>query len=261
MNGIERLRTVEAVIIAHQNFGEADRLVTLFTREAGKIRGMAKGVRKMNSRKAAYLEPFMHSKVSLAKGSTFWIITQADAVKQFAGISDSLEKTGMAAYVLELADRFTVEEDPAPQLFRLIVQTLERINTADNSFNALFFFEMRVLDHAGFRPDLQSCVGCKKAIVAQDQYFSTSQGGAVCPQCGVLYQNVRKISLDALRYLRHFQRSTFTDVAGVSIPETIQDEISVLMSAYLSSIIERRLNTPDFIRQVSHSANADHTVQ
>jgi DNA repair protein RecO (recombination protein O) len=261
MRHSDRLRTVEAVIISHQNFGEADRLVTLFSREAGKVRGMAKGVRKMGSRKAAYLEPFMHSKVGLAKGKTFWIITQADAIRQFSSISESLEKTGLAGYVMELADRFTIEEDAAPRLFRLIVETLQRIDSHADAFNAILFFELRILDHTGFRPDLTNCVGCAKVITARDQFFSTTQGGVVCPACSGLYQQMRQVSLDALRYLRHFQRSGYGDLADVVVPKEVQDEIAALMSAYLSSIIERRLNAPEFMRQVAHAANNNHHVK
>ena len=261
MKPAERIQTVEAVIISHKDFGEADRLVTLFSREAGKIRGMAKGVRKMGSRKAAYLEPFMHSKVVLARGKTFWILTQADGIKQYISIPESLEKTGRAAYVVELVERFTVEEEPSPQLFRLIIETLDRIDVDDDAFNSTLFFELRILDHAGFRPDLTDCVGCGRAITAQDQFFSAEQGGVVCPRCGGLYQQVHRVSQDALRYLRHFQRNTYSALSGIDVPQAVRQEILSVMGDYLSSIVERRLNAPEFMRQITHSENNNHNVQ
>jgi DNA repair protein RecO (recombination protein O) len=261
MKTAERIRTVEAVIISHKDFGEADRLVTLFSREAGKIRGMAKGVRKMGSRKAAYLEPFMHSKVVLAKGKTFWILTQADGIKQYRSIPESLEKTGRAAFVVELADRFTVEEEPSPQIFSLILDTLNRIDEDDDTFTSTLFFEMRILDHAGFRPDLTDCVGCGRAITAQDQFFSAEQGGVVCPRCGGLYQFVSRVSMDALRYMRHFQRNAYSALDGIDVPQAVRQEILSLMGDYLSRIVERRLNAPEFMRQIAHSENENHNVQ
>ena len=239
----DRLRTVEAVIISHKNFGEADRLVTFFSKEMGKIRGLAKGVRKMGSRKAAYLEPFMHSKISLAKGKTFWIITQADAVKQYPALSESLEKTGIASYVMELSDRFTLEEESASELFRLIDHTLQRIASDRDAFTPMLYFELHILDYAGFRPDLTDCVSCGETIIAQDQNFSAAQGGAVCPQCGTSDPRVQKISLDALRYLRHYQRSSYSAIAHLTVPKPLQSEISKLVNAYISSIVERRERT------------------
>jgi DNA repair protein RecO (recombination protein O) len=261
MKPAEHIRTVEAVIISHKDFGEADRLVTLFSREVGKIRGMAKGVRKMGSRKAAYLEPFMHSRVVLAKGKTFWILTQADGIKQYVSIPESLEKTGRAAYVVELAERFTVEEEPSPQLFNLIIDTLDRIDASADTFAPTLFFELCILDHAGFRPDLTDCVGCGRAITAQDQFFAAEQGGVVCPRCGGLYQHMRRISMDALRYLRHFQRNDFSALMGIDVPQVVRQEILSVMGDYLSRIVERRLNAPEFMRQIAHSGNENHNVK
>lgn len=261
MKPSERLRTVEAVIISHRDFGEADRLVNLFSLEGGKIRALAKGVRKIRSRKAAYLEPFMHSKVVLARGKTFWIITQADAIHSNLAIRDSLVKTGQSAYVMELADRLSIEEDPAPAVFRLLVNTLKRINEGGEAFVILRFFELCLLDQAGFRPDLTDCVNCGKKITARDQYFSVAQGGVLCPACGKLQDHMRKVSVNTLRFLRHFQRSAFSDIADVSVPSAVQAEMTVLMDGYISSIVERKLNAPDFIKQVNRLAVDDRRVK
>lgn len=257
----ERLRTVEAVIISHKDFSEADRLVILFSLESGKIRALAKGVRKIRSRKAAYLEPFMHSKVVLARGKTFWIVTQADAIHNNLAIRDSLIKTAQAAYVMELTDRFSIEEEPDPAVFRLLVNTLNRIDEDKDAYNALRFFELRLLDRAGFRPDLTDCVGCGKKITAQDQYFSMMQGGVLCPACGKLHNHARKVSVNALRFIRYFQRSVFSDIVDVSVPSAVQAEISALMNSYISSIMERKLNVPDFLKQVNRMAADDRHVK
>jgi DNA repair protein RecO (recombination protein O) len=261
MKPSERLRTVKAVIISHKDFGEADRLVILFSLEGGKIRALAKGARKIRSRKAAYLEPFMHSKIVLARGKTFWIITQADAIHNNLAIRDSLEKTGQAAYVMELTDRLSIEEEPAPAVFRLLVNTLNRINEGGDAFNALRFFELRLLDQAGFRPDLTDCVDCRRKITAQDQYFSAVQGGVLCPACGKPHSHARKVSMNVLRFLRHFQRSVFSDIADVSVPSAVQAEMVSLMNSYISSIIERKLNAPDFIKQVNRLTEDDRQVK
>jgi DNA repair protein RecO (recombination protein O) len=251
MKPSERLQTVEAVIISHKEFGEADRLVNLFSLESGKIRALAKGVRKIHSRKAAYLEPFMHSKVVLARGKTFWIITQADAIFNNPAIRDSLSKTAQAAYVMELADRFSIEEEPERAIFHLLVDTLKRINDHPDAFNALRFFELRILDQAGFRPDLTNCVDCGLEITAQDQYFSGEQGGVLCPVCGGLHNRVRKVSMNTLRYMRHFQRSAYPELAQLSVPSEVQGEMTALMNSYLSGVVERKLNAPDFLKQVN----------
>jgi DNA repair protein RecO (recombination protein O) len=105
MPAIDRIRKVTAIVIAHAEYGEADRFVRIFTLENGKLNTLAKGVRKIQSRKAAHLEPFTHSALVLARGQSFWIITQAETLNAFTGIHDDLKKTTDAAYVLELVDK------------------------------------------------------------------------------------------------------------------------------------------------------------
>ena len=101
----------EALVIRHTNFGEADRILTLYSREKGKIRVVAKGVRKLKSRKAGHLEPFTRVQLQLAKGRDLPIVTQAETIEAYLNIRNSLETTAQAAYVLEILDRFTFDEE------------------------------------------------------------------------------------------------------------------------------------------------------
>ena len=110
MPSSERTLRTEVVVLRHTDWGEADRLLVLFSREAGKLRAVAKGVRKLHSRKAGHLEPFTRVKLLLARGRDFWIVTQAETVDAYLPIREDLVRTAYAAYVIELLDRFTYEE-------------------------------------------------------------------------------------------------------------------------------------------------------
>ena len=122
----ERTLRVEAIILQHSDWGEADRILRLFTREQGKLRAIAKGARKMKSRKAGHLEPFMRSKLMLAKGRDMWIVTQAEVIDPYTSLRENLELTARAAYVIELLDRLTYEEGQNWQLYDLVTKTLTR---------------------------------------------------------------------------------------------------------------------------------------
>src|SRR5215217_8618568 len=102
---------VEAVVLRHVDYGETDRMLTLYTRQLGKTRALAKGARKIASRKAGHLEPFTHVKLQLAKGRDMLILTQADTVDAYQPLREDLILTSQAAYVLELLDRFTYQDD------------------------------------------------------------------------------------------------------------------------------------------------------
>jgi len=253
MQTSERIRKVEAVIISHKDFGEADRVLRLFSLEHGKLSAIAKGARKIRSRKAAHIEPFTYAALVLAKGQSFWIITQADTKASYPGIREDLRKTARAAYILELADQLTGDEQPEPAIFHLITGTLQRIDAVEDPFNAVLNFELRMLDYSGFRPDFFHCAGCHKEIQPQDQFFSVRQGGVLCPECGKLEASPIPVSRNTLRHLRHFQRSPYSKLAEIKVDEKTGIEIYRVISPYISYVTERKLNSPEFLKQINHS--------
>jgi hypothetical protein len=125
----QRSQRVEAIVLRHSDWGEADRMLGLFTRELGKVRAVAKGARKARSRKAGHLEPFTRVSLLLARGRDAWIVTQAEAVEPHLALREDLVRVGYAAYVVELLDRFTYEEGENVALYRLLTETLQRLDT------------------------------------------------------------------------------------------------------------------------------------
>lgn len=240
-----------AVVLRHTDWGEADRLLTLYTRDQGIVRALAKGARKVTSRKAGHLQPFTHITVQLAKGRDLLIVTQVETVNAFLPLHDDLVKTGYAAYVVELLLRFSYEEEGAdPSIFRLLVDTLDRIEKEEDAWMATRYYEVRLLDAVGFRPQLFECVNCGREIMAEDQFFSFTSGGVICPRCGEGIPNLTKISLEALKYLRHFQRSSYKEASRARPGPDVQKEAEMLMQGYFTHLLERTLNTPGFIRKI-----------
>ncbi|KAF0110905.1 MAG: DNA repair protein RecO [Chloroflexi bacterium] len=248
----ERSLRVDAVVLRHMDWGEADRLLTIFTREHGKLRVIAKGVRKMKSRKAGHLEPFSHSTLMLAKGHDLWIVTDAETIDAFTRLRENLQLMTHAAYVIELVDRFTYEEGQNWQLYKLVVDTLTRLTETEDTFIPTRYYEMRLLDLLGFRPMLFECAACRKGIIAEDQFFSAEHGGALCPNCGARADCSRLISMDALRFLRHFQRSSYTESLKADPSKITRAEMEGLMNHYLTYLLERKLNTPEFLKQIQN---------
>ncbi len=245
-----RSHRVEAIVLRHTDWGEADRLLWLFTREQGKIQAVAKGVRKPRSRKAGHLEPFTRVELLLAQGRDLPIITQAEARDAFLALREDLVRVGYAAYVIELLDRFTYEEGENIGLYRLLSETLGRINKEQDPAFAVRFYELRLLDLVGFRPQLLQCVGCGTEIRPEDQFFSFEKGGVICPGCRAKEPGARPVSLAALRILRHFQRSNYADAQRARLSSAVDSELEILMGNYLTYLLERGLNTPEFLRQV-----------
>jgi len=241
---------VEAIVLRHSNWGEADRLLTMFTLDLGKLRAIAKGVRKPRSRKAGHLEPFTRVSLLLARGRDMMIITQAETIAAYTPLHEDLLRSTYAAYVVELLDRFTYEEGENQALYRLLADTLERLSSSDAPDLALRYYEVRLLDLVGFRPQLFTCVSCEEQIQPENQYFSAELGGVVCPTCGKRIPAVRPVSMSALKYLRHFQRSNFKEASRATLTSVLNREMENLMQHYLTYLLERGLNTPSFLRRI-----------
>jgi len=241
---------VEAVVLRHSDWGEADRLLVLFTREMGKLRVIAKGARKIRSRKAGHLEPFTRVVLMLARSHDLPIVTQAETVEAYSSLHEDLVKTGYAAYVIELLDRFTAEQGEHPSLYHLLVDTLERLVTEPSLWQVVRYYEIQLLDELGFRPELFNCVSCREDIQPQDQFFSAEVGGVLCPRCGASRPGAWAVSMDALKYFRHFQRSTYPQASRARPTPAAQSELEALLQHYLTYLLERSLNTPAFIREI-----------
>ena len=249
MPGRERSFRVEAIVLRHINWGEADRILTLFSLEMGKLRALAKGVRKPRSRKAGHLEPFTRASLQLARARDLPIITQAETLDAHMPLREELLMPTYAALVVELLDRFTYEEGENRGLYRLMANTLSRLSAGHNPDLVIHFYELRLLDLVGFRPHLFHCANCGREIQAQDQFFSPEHGGVLCPDCGRGILGVRPVSMNALKYMRHFQRSSYAEAFKAVIPAPIYREIENLMQDYITYYLERNLNTPSFLRR------------
>lgn len=250
MSGRQRVYRTEAIVLRRMNLGEADRLLTLFSPDCGKLRVVAKGVRRPGSRKAGHLEPFTQAELMLARGRELDIVTQAESLNLYSGIQQDLERLGQAAYMVELLDRFTVEEGESRALYQLLAEALGLLASGAPSEALVRYFELRMLDLVGYRPELFRCLGCGDEIRPQDQFFSASLGGVLCPTCGQGHESAQAITLQALKVLRHYQRSPLKAALAPSVSPKVHAELERLMLSYLTFQLERDLNAPAFLDNV-----------
>jgi DNA repair protein RecO (recombination protein O) len=172
-------------------------------------------------------------------------------VDAYQPLREDLILTSHASYVMELLDRFTYEDSSENlAIFRLLTETLSRLASKSDPWLVIRYSETRLLDHLGCRPQLFECANCGREIKAEDQYFSFSAGGVICPRCGQGLPNLRAISIEALKYLRHFQRSSYAEVTRARPGLDIQQETEALMQGYFTYLLERELNTPGFLKKI-----------
>jgi DNA repair protein RecO (recombination protein O) len=250
----DRTFRTEAVVIRRSDFGEADRLLTLFSQDRGKIRAIAKGARKPQSRKTGHVELFMRSKFLIAEGRNLDIATQAEMVESYARLRDDLVRATYASYAVELLDRFTVDDDPHRDIYELVTTTLGTLAGSDDLLLAARYYELRLLSLTGFQPRLFNCVSCGEPIQEQDQLFSPDLGGLLCPGCEGADPRAAPISAVAVKVMRYLQTRSWETVGQLRLRPAVLHEIERVMYDYLTHILERNLKSVDFLHRLRREA-------
>jgi DNA repair protein RecO (recombination protein O) len=242
---------LKGFIIKRRNFGEADRLLTLFTDKKGKVRAVARGSRKILSRIAGHVEPFCLTDFVLAEGRNLDIVTQAQTIKCYLEIRKDLSKSSVAYYIAELVDELTQENDQHKDIFDLIEEVLESLNH-NNDELLLRYFEINLVDRLGFRPETQRCVNCDKKLILEDNYFSPKMGGILCPKCRVSDLMSLKISPQAIKILRLFLSRDISVVSKLKINKKLQKELNKIIDIYLKYIAQKEMKSKKFVQLVNN---------
>ena len=237
----------QAIVLRTQKLGEADRIITLFTREHGRIKAVAKGVRRTKSRWGARLEPTSHVDLQLYTGKSLDTVTQAVSIEHFGDrLSEDYQKWTIASAILEAAERFTTHEhEPALQQSLLLVGALKALayETYDSSL-ILDAFLLRSLAVAGYAPSLMNCSVCD--LPGPHRYFSLVGGGSVCDTC-----RPSAAATPAPETLALMQQLLSSDWEQAVISELRhQREASGLIAAYLQWHLERGLRSLPLVERM-----------
>jgi len=249
-----RLYKTEAIVLRSMDLGEADRVLTVLTPRLGKLRVIAKGIRRPRSRLGGGLEPFSDVHLVLAIGRTFDVVTQVALEDPHLGLRNDLHSTAAAWYLVELADRFCEGSADSHDAFLLLAQGLAALDAAPEEVSREViarWFELHLLDAMGFRPELGRCLECGAEIGPAGNGFSAVAGGVLGPECLHGALNARPIEPDALKVLRHLQRSGLGEVLRLRLPAATAREVERLLHATVSAVLERELRSRDFFEEVA----------
>ena len=247
-------------MIRHRRFGDSDRIVTLLTPARGKIDAIAKGALRPRSRLAGHLEPLTHAEVLLAHGRNLDIITQAQTLEGFATIRDDLDRLSLALYLLELADRFTVEHAEADAVYRLLLVALLRLARGDGEQLVARSFELGLLDATGFRPEWRDCAACGEPVSPDALAWSPLAGGVICMACRGSHPEAGPIDESVLKVLRYIQQEPYEEAARVRLTPELASGLERVMHELMRAMAERDLGSARFlseVRQTPRTSAAD----
>ncbi len=234
-----RLYRDDAVVLRVQKLGEADRIVTLLTRRHGRVRAVAKGVRKTMSRFGARLEPFGHVDVQLAEGRSLHIVSQVEGIALHGGISGDYARYTAASAIAETAERLTsIEREPSLRLFLLTLGAMRAL-AADEHPSGLVLdaYLLRAMGVAGWAPALTGCAVC--GVPGPHGGFSVPAGGAVCQRCRP--PGAANPAPATLLLMSALLRGSW--VAAEETEPGVRREASGLVAAHLQWHLERELRS------------------
>jgi DNA repair protein RecO (recombination protein O) len=249
-----RTYQTEAIIIKRIKLGEADRILTLYTPELGKLKAVAKGTRRPQSKLGGHVELLTHSRLMLARGRNLDIITQAQTIDNFLPIKDDLERLSRGLYIAELVDSFTGEHIEDRRLFDLLLETLQQLSQTEDCEPVLRYFELHLLDHLGYRPQLQQCTECNSILKPEANFFSPNRGGVLCHDCGFHEPIASPLSLNALKVLRLWQNCDYASALRVKISPQLAAELEQVMREYIKYLLERQLKSTGWLDKLKGTA-------
>ncbi len=232
----------EAIIVKKTKLGEADRILTLFTPQLGKIQAVAKGVRRPRSKMSGHLELLTHSLISLARGKNIDTVTGTQTINSFLSLKSDLKLTSYALYATELVNQFGAENLENQPLFELLLQTLQRLQLGGNSELVLRYFELHLLNETGYRPQLEHCVSCRSTLKETTNSFCPGAGGMLCPACQQ-DQLSYPLSANAQKVLLLLQNNDYSVASKLELDSELSRQLEMVIRNYLRYLLEREIKS------------------
>lgn len=239
----DRIYRTDAVVLSRLDFGEADRILAVYTPHYGKVRVIAKGARKPSSRLLPHLEYFTRTHLMLAKGRDLDVVTGAETLDPHLALRENMAAYAHASHCVEALHRLTEDRQENEAVYDLLVRTLRLLADGVDAFAVTRHFELALLTLLGFKPELYRCVSCQGEIQALPNTFSTKLGGILCSICRPNDIAAPVLSVNAQKYLRTLDRSGLSSAVRLPVDPSLANELEGVLSAYLRHLVERDLNS------------------
>ncbi len=250
------LFNTEAIVLRSINYGESDRIVTFFTKDFGKIKGIAKGARKSRKRFQNALNLFTHIRLILfeREGMSLVRADGCDIICAFPKIREDLKKIFYANYFVELINEMSGEHERNPDAFDLLLFALRELENTEPKEEYMRIFEIRALSLFGYRPNIKRCNVCKKDLEDLKDitsfFFSKERGGVVCGECFKGYSDPIPISLGTLRAIEKVSEMSLTSIQRIKFTPQTLIEAGDILPKFIEYQLGKDLKSLKVLREV-----------
>lgn len=242
------LQKCEGIVIRTNDYGETNKIVTIYTRELGKVGVMARGAKKPNSRLTSSTQLFTYGYFLFQKSSGLGGLQQGETISSMRGIREDIFLTAYASYAAELLDKSTEQNEPNPFLFELFNQTLQLLNEGVDPDVLLYIFEMKIVNVLGLYPQLDSCVNCSSKDGTF--HFSIRENGFICHRCFEADPYRLPISQATAKLLRLFYYFDLERLGKVTVKPETKAELKLVIDSYYSEYSGIFLKSKKFLDQM-----------
>lgn len=249
----------EAIIIKQFDIGESDKIITSYTKDYGKIRAVAKGVRKSRSSMSGIVLPFNYNYVTFYQGRSLDKINQVQNIFSFVKLREDLIKMAYASFMAEFIEKVGMENDPNPALFSLLLSNFHQLLVTDN--DELKYIELvykiRLLTILGLKPEIDTCISCNKDLrYYKKNIFDIKLGGLICQPCYVIQKKpmspLQKFVLlgEAVTILKKILNSGLEPLKNLKIPDNSFQQLDNLANKFITYHLELKLNSYEFLNMI-----------
>lgn len=249
--------TALAVVLSSIDYGESDKIVTFYTLEFGKIKGIAKGAKRSRKRFVNNLEPFSYIRLLFfqKQGRDLMMIEQADVIRRFDSLFLEIDRIAFGSCCLELLNEMTPEGQKNQKAFELLLKSLIMLDKGANIRTIVVFFEMKLLSILGYHPHLETCVVCKKpatrAGAAETKiFFSSVRSGILCPRCKCHEKSLIPVSPGTIKFLMLAAKTDVDKAERITMPDWAAEECKKIMDDFLRYQLGKELKSKRFLEKL-----------
>ena len=243
----------QGIVLKYTNLGEADKILTILTRNKGKIKAVAKGCRKPKSSLLASSELFAFSEFVLYKGTSWYHISQAETRETFYNLRNDLLRLSYAVFFVEMADAVSEENLSSERLFLLLAKALFYLAEGEIPLGIINeAYQLKLMDISGYRPSLKRCVHCGKSEL-QEYKFDIEMGGVICGECEKFGKNVIRINPGTLETIRILLNTEISRLNTLKIDNTIFNEIDKLVKRFVETHLDKHFKSLDFLDEIKNN--------
>lgn len=231
------------IILNSRPMGEIDRIVEIFSEDAGRIQGIAKGARSFKNRFGGSLEPFTYCRLNMFKkgNGSLHRIESVDIIESFHSVREDFSLLLHASCMVDLLRKLVPLEDPSRAVLSLLHKSLGRLAAGDPADKMLFYYQIRLLSISGVGPRLDCCLKCSGEIKYPRVIISVSEGGSVCPSCSSRLAGKYTVVTGAtMAVIRKWQSTSLCHVNRFILADGIKSEMKALLEMYISYVTGKK---------------------